>query len=393
MSKKIYKLDDAGRVAADKIVKEWTDIAFSTGRMTPAERDTVKDSVEALYRAGGLTPPPRHRIVIAPSPFVARFSAGAASWIWYRRKHASATDNATEIATEIATDSATEIATRNATRSATDSATEIATYSAAYSATEIATRNAAFSATDSATDMSGCIDSVLSTAGQGGLDCAEKAWKMYQGGNMWAWSCAFIAFGRDHVGLSIDYSKYEAWETLARLSGFRFMHEDFCIVSEKPVHLTVDAQNRGHCETGPYIRWADGTGIYQWHGVTVPAHWIEQKETLDPNEVLRAENVEQRAAGLQIVGLPRMKSHPAMNYRVIDGDPNSRLGALVEMTLDGLPEPGRFLEAVCPRNGTIIEGVPRVSDVDNLPIETAIAAQAWRIGDRQDEYTHSPRRT
>ncbi len=92
-----------------------------------------------------------------------------------------------------------------------------------------------------------------------------------------------------------------------------------------------------------------------------------------------------------MVGWPRMISH--LNRRVIDGDPDTDLGALVELTLPGLPEPGRFLQAKCPRNGSIVEGVPRISDVDGLPIETVIAAQAWRVGDPQSDYIHPPKRT
>ena len=130
-----------------------------------------------------------------------------------------------------------------------------------------------------------------------------------------------------------------------------------------------------------------------WHGTLVPHHWLTHTDTLDPNEVLAEENVETRAAGVAIIGLARLKDHPSMNYKIIDGDPSSRLGALVEMTLADLPEPGRFLEAMCPRNGTIIEGVPYTSDIDGLAIDSVIAAQAWRIGDPQAEYTQSPRRT
>jgi len=48
---------------------------------------------------------------------------------------------------------------------------------------------------------------------------------------------------------------------------------------------------------------------------------------------------------------------------------------------------------MCPRNGEIFEGVPFVSDIDGLPINTALAAQAWRIGDPQSEYQHNPVRT
>ena len=82
-----------------------------------------------------------------------------------------------------------------------------------------------------------------------------------------------------------------------------------------------------------------------------------------------------------------------LNAKTIDKHDNPDIGELIELTLPGLPEPGRFLKAVCPRNGIIVEGVPYISDIDGLPIDTALAAQAWRIGDPQSEYTHPPQRT
>ena len=82
-----------------------------------------------------------------------------------------------------------------------------------------------------------------------------------------------------------------------------------------------------------------------------------------------------------------------LKRKVIDGDPDTDMGALIELTLPGLREPGRFLQAICVRNGTIVEGIPRVSDIDGKPIETALAAQAWRVGDPQSEYEHPPCRT
>lgn len=70
---------------------------------------------------------------------------------------------------------------------------------------------------------------------------------------------------------------------------------------------------------------------------------------------------------------------PVLKAKVINDSGNGDIGQLIELTLPGLPEPGRFLKAECPRNGIIVEGVPRISDIDGLPIDTALAAQAWRI--------------
>jgi|GEM_PF-4967980 len=174
-------------------------------------------------------------------------------------------------------------------------------------------------------------------------------------------------------------------------------HRDYAAIhADQPgiaeiVSMAGFTYSAGQVWSGPSHLWRDGWVLYHWHGVKVPAHWIENRETLDPNEVIRAENVEQRAAGAAIIGWPRMLS--VLKAKVINDSGNGDIGQLIELTLPGLPEPGRFLKAECPRNGIIVEGVPRISDIDGLPIDTALAAQAWRIGDPQSEYMHPPRRT
>lgn len=208
---------------------------------------------------------------------------------------------------------------------------------------------------------------------------------------MWAGYDCYLTACRDILGLELtSHAAYAHWEQAAIHGGSRVMHEEFCMVSDFPERILVDDQNRPHCENGPSHRWRDGWSLYHWHGVRVPAHWIEHRDSVDPVEVLKSENVELRAAGWQILG-PRMISH--MDRRIIDGDPDSDLGALIELKMPGLPTPGRFLQAVCPRNGAICEGIPHISDIDGKPIETALAAQAWRVGLIPSEYRHPPRRT
>ena len=367
MAKYVYKLDDAGREAAKKVVAEWCNYVFRTGRMTPREREAVTDAVEALYRAGGLEPPPRHRIVIAPSPMVARFAAGAAAWIWYCRDKGraatraatddatdaatyaatydatAATDAATDDATRAATDDATDAATRAATDAATDAATYAATYATTYAttaatyaathdatdaATRAATRAATYDATADATyaatdddlsrwftGASGCVKAVSALAKEGGIRCAQLAYRLYQGGSAWAYVQAAIAFGRDHAKLAehgavsqAQYDKYAPWETLAKLSGFRFMHAKFCIVADRPLEYHIDDRHRPHCETGPFVRWADGSAFYSVHGVRVPAWVIEKRDTLTVAQIMAEDNAEVRRVMIGLYGRERFFS-------------------------------------------------------------------------------------
>lgn len=358
--KEIYQLDDEGRVAAAKVVAEWTAIARRATPQTADEREQVIEAAQELYRVADLTPPPRERIVIVPSPMCGVFAAGAADHVWSDKKDAKRVVRVLEKMREVSI-----------------SNPDLSRWHVGSEKVAAACRK---------------------IGGKGAIEAAGEAFGMYQGGNMWASSVAFVVFGRDHAKLAerglIDpnlYEKYRPWDTLARLSGFRWVHEQFCVISDFPTQFMVDAAGLGHNERGPYARWADGFALYSRHGVRVPARWVEERDKVAPSEVLRCENVEQRAAGAALIGWPRMLK--SLKCKVIHDSGIDSVGQLIELTLPGLPDPGRFLKAICPRNGVIVEGVPYVSDVDNLPIETAFHAQAWRIGDRQDEYQHPPRRT
>ena len=403
-------LDEKRRM--DDHVKLWTARAFRTD---PIEPEKIVPAIEGLYAIAGLKTP---RVVIVPSPLVMAFAYGAASAILHtgnatRKSTLAATHNATYNATLAATSAATLDATDNATYSATlaatDNATLDATYSATlgatysatatatdatldatYNATLDATRKSTFVATLAATDSAAEVCKLL--AGSFGLECAIRWSSNYQGGNTWASYDCYLTAARDILGLQLpSHAAYAHWEQAAIHGGFRVMHEDFCMVSDFPEFIRIDDMNRPHCETGPSHRWRDGWSLYHWHGVSVPAHWIEQRATLDPNEVIKVENVEQRAVGAEIVGWPRMLD--VLKARVIHDSGNDDMGQLIELTLPGLQEPGRFLKAKCPRNGIIVEGVPYISDIDGLPIDTALAAQAWRVGDAMSEYEHPTRRT
>ena len=234
--------------------------------------------------------------------------------------------------------------------------------------------------------------------GDSQLDSQLGSLKAYFLTNRWgaghwcAWE-AFYLFGHE-IGVEYkaeDIALLLEWDRLSKSIGWWAPWDGICFVSDRPRKVSFDDSRLLHNETGKAVEYSDGWGVSAWHGVRVPDHWIADRASLDPNEVIKASNVEQRAAGAAIVGWPKMLT--VLKSKVIDDSGNDDIGQLIELTLPGLTEPGRFLKASCPRNGIIVEGVPRISDIDGLPIDTALAAQAWRIGDPQSEYAHPPRRT
>ena len=379
----------------DLIAQKWIGIAMQTD---PIDPDKITPAIHALYATAGLKKP---RVVIVPSPLVMAAAYGASAAIWHQRSATtsatrsatdsatySATDSATRSATRSATYSATHSATDSATDSATTSATDSATYSATRSATASATASATYSATTSATrsatdsatysaTYSAAMRACYDLAGDFGLACARRWSIVYQGGNMWAGFPAFVESCRDVLGLDLpEFEKWAAWEACAEHGGFRVMHPEFCIVSDFPEFIRTDDQNRAHCETGPSHRWRDGWSLYHWHGVAVPGHWIDNPDSVSPSEVLGTTDADVRAAGLQILGWPRIISD--LSAEIIDRHPEGMAGgellavqkSLIDSEANGVM---KLLRAECPRNGIICFRVP--DDID-----TAHAAQAWARG-------------
>ncbi|WP_066269073.1 DUF6745 domain-containing protein, partial [Blastomonas sp. CCH3-A3] len=199
----------------------------------------------------------------------------------------------------------------------------------------------------------------------------------------------WIAWGTfaEKIGVKLDHATSRNLDTMNRIGRqceWWWPFENVVITSQRPVTVRWDDARRLHCEDGPAIAYADGYSLYAWHGTRLPGEWVENRATIDPQEILRCANVEQRAAGAACIGWPRMLT--ALDYKIIDADPDPSHGEVIELRLDGLPEPGRFLKAECPRNGTICEGIPR-------NISTVLEAQAWRVGLEPHEFSYPTVRT
>ena len=199
----------------------------------------------------------------------------------------------------------------------------------------------------------------------------------------------WIAWGKfaEKIGVKLKLDTSRRLDIMDRIGAqceWWWPFENVVIASEKPRIVRWDDDRRLHCENGPAVEYADGYSLFAWHGRRLPARWVLERDTIDPTEILREQNVETKAAGLACIGMARMLS--ALDAKVIDRDPNPAHGELIEVRLEGLPKPGRYLKAECPRNGTICEGVPDT-------ITTVIEAQAWRVGLHPSEFRYPEYRT
>ena len=286
----------------------------------------------------------------------------------------NAVDNAVDDAVGNAVHNAVSNAVRNATDNAVGSAVHNAVRNAVGSAVHNAVRNAVDDAADACRDLAGAL----------GLACSKRWYFNYQGGTSWSAYDSYLTAMRDIIGLRLPaYEKYAAWERCAIAAPFRVLHEEFCIVSDFPEVLKVDDENRPHCETGPSHRWRDGWALYHWHGVSIPAEWIEFKQNLTARTALTLPNIEQRRAACEIIGWDRILSE--LKARIIDEDDDPQVGTLVEVSL---PDAGkeRFLRVVCGTGRKFALPVPRT-------VKSAVEAQAWTWGLDTSEFKKPEIRT
>ena len=141
--------------------------------------------------------------------------------------------------------------------------------------------------------------------GDFGLQCAAYAWRMWQGGNQWSGYDSYLSFFRHIAQLPLDYAAWDAWETLTLHSGPRIVHERFCMISDRPAILTIDAENRPHADAAPFCRWRDGSALYSVHGVRVPARVIEAPETITVTDIDAERNAEVRRVMMERYGWAR----------------------------------------------------------------------------------------
>ena len=141
------------------------------------------------------------------------------------------------------------------------------------------------------------------------LGAASSCFNFRNGGNQWSGYVAHLSFFRHVVGLGeshgVDYSKWHHYEQAAIHAGPRYMHREFCIVSDRPEVLTVDEQNRPHNDSGPFCRWRDGISLYSIHGVRVPQYVVERPDAITIDLIHAEGNEEVRRVMIERYGLAR----------------------------------------------------------------------------------------
>jgi len=179
-------------------------------------------------------------------------------------------------------------------------------------------------------------------------------------------------FFAQECGLKDQFAPLDGLRELSRSAGFIVPYEDVCFACERPSKFLLE-NGVAHCDSGPAIVYPDGFEIYAFNGELIPKEWVTERETIDPLGILQAENAQQRAAGLALIGWDRALAY--LDHTILQDTGNDQHGQLLEIHLPEVGS-GYYLRAKCPRNGWIIQGV----NPDEMYDLSVHAAQAWCAG-------------
>ena len=212
-------------------------------------------------------------------------------------------------------------------------------------------------------------DSVRASVGASGYGQHDANW------------IGFYNYFDEVLGLREQVSKLDGIKKITENSGWFLAHENICWISERHTVLRTDDRGRLHCEDGPALEYPDGWGIYSWHGTKIPEEWIKDKGNLKAETVLKTANMEQRRAGVEILGWAKILKD--LKSKTIDEDKDPKIGKLVEVSLPDAPKE-RFLIVLC---GTGREFALRVT---NFKYDTArecnAATYGWTKGKPIENY-------
>ncbi|MBW4623683.1 MAG: hypothetical protein KME17_30520 [Cyanosarcina radialis HA8281-LM2] len=146
-----------------------------------------------------------------------------------------------------------------------------------------------------------------------------------------------------------DPAQWQAWRSLVTDCGLVLTFEKGCLVFDRPLEISIDANDRLHGEGRPAIKFADGYSVYAYQGVTLP----EKYGRLHPNQwearwLLEEENAELRRVLIQGIGYSRICQE--LDAKELD---SWREYTLLEIVQNVDVEPIHLLKMTCPSTGYI----------------------------------------
>lgn len=211
-------------------------------------------------------------------------------------------------------------------------------------------------------------------------DAVPDGWSYEQSYRMHCES-AFAAFVRDEAKVPLDEAllRYSEARQNMLLTPLWWTAHYFVMVCDRPTELHLDEYDgagRLHNASGPAVRWADGRGLYFWHGTPVPAELIGAD--WDVARILAEPNLELRRSAIERLGWDRFVADAG--FRLVHEAPDPA-NAGQRLRLYDVPRDavGTRLRVLLCSNATRERDGTRRSFGILVPTDcrTALAAAAW----------------
>ena len=118
----------------------------------------------------------------------------------------------------------------------------------------------------------------------------------------YGWTC-FYEYINDELLPSFQDELWNKWKQLmfsGIYDGIQF--DGLYIVVSMPHKINKDNLFRLHCDNGPSVLWNDGFCEYAWHGAIIPKEWIENKDSISKETIIKETNAEKRRCLQEILG-------------------------------------------------------------------------------------------
>ncbi len=130
--------------------------------------------------------------------------------------------------------------------------------------------------------------------------------------------------------------------------------KEFCIISEMPVGIARDENNRLHCADSAAVTFKDGYKLFFWHGTSIPRDWIERKELINWEVIHQEVNTERRRCLLEILGTEKYLKLTG-GVTLVDADLDAQ-GNEMKLFISRKRDPFfgekiQYLEVICPSTG------------------------------------------
>jgi hypothetical protein len=214
-----------------------------------------------------------------------------------------------------------------------------------------------------------------------GWPASERLWNQAASGNPEAVWCALAdGLGRVLPGLA-GPERLAGLRRATKAAGWWWALERVAVMTDRPVSLHRDEQDRLHRADGPALAHPDGRALYAWHGMPVPAELIARLPGLGPEDITAEPNLELRRVMTESYGTDRYLRDAG--GRLIAGD---SFGSLWRLDRPGI-EPLVMVELT---NATPEPDGSRATFWLRVPpdIRSPHAAVAWTF--RLNEGTYRP---